>query len=1124
SAGVKGPTSGIRAIWRTLLKKKLFSIHKNIFCVSMESLSPQVVSAAKLPILNPNEFDLWKMRIEQYFLMTDYSLWEVILNGDSHIPTRVIDGVVQPVVPITAEQRLARKNELKAHGTLLMALPDKYQLKFNIHKDAKTLIEAIEKRFGGNKEAKKVQKTLLKQQYENFTGSSSERLDQINDMLQKLISQLEVLRESLSQEDINLKFLRSLPAEWRTHTLIWRNKTDLEDQSLDDLFNSLKIYEAKVPVSALPNVDTLSDASFQAEEEPTNYALMAFRSLSSSSNNEVPIRRRVSCYSSSLYRNIYAPKLDLVFRDAPTMNETVHTAFNVELSTTKPNQDLSQSNRPSAPLIKDWVSDSDDESEGEPMTAQKEPSFVQTTKHVKTPRLSIQIVEHPIPAANLKTTIPKPKGYVLSRSKLVPLTAARLVTIVAPHNNVIRPRPAKTIGTKPHSPPRKTINHRPSQPASNFPPEVTTVKAPKHTLKDKGVIDSGCSRHMTGNMSYLTDFEEINGGYVTFGGNPKGGKIIGKGKIKSCKLDFDDVYFVKELKFNLFSVSQMCDKKDSVLFIDIKCIVLSPEFKLPDENQVLLRVPRENNMYNVDLKNIVPSGDLTYLFAKAEAGNTACYVQNRVLVTKPRNKTLYELLLGRTPSIGFMRPFACLVTILNTLDPLGKFDEKADENTDDDATFEVKEPGFKGKKPESKVHVSPSSSAKTKKHKDKTKREAKGKSHVELSTGFRNLSEEFEDFSDNNINEVNAASTLVLVVGQISTNSTNTFSAAGPSITNANDVVRLQALIDRKKVIITEDTVRQALRLDDAESIDCLPNEEIFIELARMGAKRTAWNEFSSSIASAIICLATGRKFNFLKYIFDSLVRNVDSSSKFYMYLRFLQLIIPADDVDDVIADDVPAADVEPTPPSPTPATIPPPSQELFSTSQKDKITQALEITKLKQRARRLEKKNKVKALGLKRLKKVKTNKRIESSADKDVTLEEVDVAKDVEVEKNADVQERLEESQAKVYHIDLEHADKVLSMQDDEPEPVELEEVIDVLTTAKLMKEVVTAATTPIIAATITDAPSAARRRKGVVIRDPKETATPSTIVHSEPKSKDKGQGILIEEPKPLKKQAQIE
>nr|GEY31297.1 ribonuclease H-like domain-containing protein [Tanacetum cinerariifolium] len=167
------------------------------------------------------------MRIEQYFLMTDYSLWEVILNGDSPVPTRIVEGVVQPVAPTTAEHKLARKNELKARGTLLMALPDKHQLKFNSYKDAKTLMEAIEKRFGGNTETKKVQKTLLKQQFENFSGSNSEGLDQIHDRLQKL-----------------------------THTLIWRNKTVLEDKSLDDLFNSLKIYESEVKHSSSIGTDS----------------------------------------------------------------------------------------------------------------------------------------------------------------------------------------------------------------------------------------------------------------------------------------------------------------------------------------------------------------------------------------------------------------------------------------------------------------------------------------------------------------------------------------------------------------------------------------------------------------------------------------------------------------------------------------------------------------------------------------------------------------------------------------------------------------------------------------------------------------------------------------------------
>nr|GEX83901.1 hypothetical protein [Tanacetum cinerariifolium] len=190
----------------------------------------------------------------------------------------------KPFTPTTAEQRLARKNELKARGTLLMALPDKHQLKFNIKKDAKSLMEATEKRFGGNKETKKVQKTLLKQQYENFTGSSFESLDQIHDRLQKLISQLEILGESLSQEDINLKFLRSLPTEWRTHTLIWRNKTDLEEQSLDDLFNSLKIYEGEVKSSSSTSPTTQNIAFlFSQNTDSTNESVSAVASVSAAS-------------------------------------------------------------------------------------------------------------------------------------------------------------------------------------------------------------------------------------------------------------------------------------------------------------------------------------------------------------------------------------------------------------------------------------------------------------------------------------------------------------------------------------------------------------------------------------------------------------------------------------------------------------------------------------------------------------------------------------------------------------------------------------------------------------------------------------------------------------------------
>ncbi|GKC26935.1 putative ribonuclease H-like domain-containing protein [Tanacetum coccineum] len=150
---------------------------------------------------------------------------------------------------------------------------------------------------------------------------------------------------------------------------------------------------------------------------------------------------------------------------------------------------------------------------------------------------------------------------------------------------------------------------------------------PQVALKDTGIFDNGCSRHMTGNKCYLIVYQDYDGGFVAFAGSSKEGKIIRKGKIRTGNLDFEDVYFVKELKFNLFSVSQMRDKKNSVLFTETECLILSPDFKLPDENQVVLKIPRKDNMYSFDLKNIVHSK----------------------------------------------------VTILNTLDHLGKFDGKADK-------------------------------------------------------------------------------------------------------------------------------------------------------------------------------------------------------------------------------------------------------------------------------------------------------------------------------------------------------------------------------------------------------------------------------------------------------------
>ncbi|GJS53188.1 putative ribonuclease H-like domain-containing protein, partial [Tanacetum coccineum] len=195
----------------------------------------------------------------------------------------------------------------------------------------------------------------------------------------------------------------------------------------------------------------------------------------------------------------------------------------------------------------------------------------------------------------------------------------------------------------------------------------TVVKAsadctwrPKRALKNKGIVDSGCSRHMTGNKAYLVDYQDYNGGPVAFGGSK--GQITGRGKIRIGKLDFDDVCFVKELQqFNLFSVSQMFDKKNKVLFNDTECLVLSLNFKLSDENQVLLRVPRQHNIYSFNLENIVPSGELACLIAKTTINESNKWHMRLGHVNfKNLNKLVKGNLVRGLPSKIFQNDHTCV--------------------------------------------------------------------------------------------------------------------------------------------------------------------------------------------------------------------------------------------------------------------------------------------------------------------------------------------------------------------------------------------------------------------------------------------------------------------------------
>ncbi|GJZ04770.1 putative ribonuclease H-like domain-containing protein, partial [Tanacetum coccineum] len=193
---------------------------------------------------------------------------------------------------------------------------------------------------------------------------------------------------------------------------------------------------------------------------------------------------------------------------------------------------------------------------------------------------------------------------------------------------------------------------------------VVNVVRGKPQQDDTGFVDSGCSRHMTGNIAYLSDFKEFDRGYVTFGGGAHGGRISSKGILKTDSLDFEDVYFVNKLKFNLFSISQMCDKKNYVLFTNTECLVLSPNFKLPDESQILLKIPRKDNMYSFDMKNIVPKETLTCLGAKATSDESMLWHRRLGHIKfKNINKLVKDNLVRGLPTKHFENDQTCVACL-----------------------------------------------------------------------------------------------------------------------------------------------------------------------------------------------------------------------------------------------------------------------------------------------------------------------------------------------------------------------------------------------------------------------------------------------------------------------------
>ncbi|GJU36262.1 hypothetical protein Tco_1184616 [Tanacetum coccineum] len=445
--------------------------------------------------------------------MSALKLLEVIVNGDSvSLVASASTGVEDPIPPKTAEQKLARKNELKAKSTLMLAF-----------------LSTTER--------------LLAWQMKRF---------------QKLISQLEIHGEVISKEDANLKLLRSLPSAWNNIALIMRNKSDQDTLSMDDLYNNMKLdYEDLEQI----NVDDLE---------------------------EMDLKWQVAMLT------IAKDKIGLGYDSQMNESEVVYSVFNNRESDVK-----------CLTIEKEmWmiVQLDDYVDKRRCLVATKSGQVPDNAAKQNSPRATTSIST----ARTVNTATPKPKvndalpttySYFKAHSPVRrPLTkiAAKLNNFnekvnTAWVNNVTTTGPKAVVSAAKGNgenavksstcwiwrPTGNVIDHT-SKDSGSYMLKRFDYGNPQYTLQDQGIFDSGCSRHMTGNKSFLTDYQEINGGF--------------------------------ELKFNLFSVSQMCDKKNSVLFTETEYLVLSPDFKLLDESQVLLKVPRHDNMYSFNLKNVVPSG------------------------------------------------------------------------------------------------------------------------------------------------------------------------------------------------------------------------------------------------------------------------------------------------------------------------------------------------------------------------------------------------------------------------------------------------------------------------------------------------------------------------------------
>nr|GEV08652.1 hypothetical protein [Tanacetum cinerariifolium] len=629
----------------------------------MDQASAHMVAASKVPMLKPDEFEIWRIRIKQYIQMIDYVLWEVIENGATLPKTQVVECVTKEVPITTVEEKAQRRLEVKARSTLMMGISNKHKLKFNFIKDAKQLLKAIERRFGGNAATKKNKRNLLKQQYKNFIASSLEMLNQTFDRLQKL----------------NMAFVSSS-----------NNNTSSTNGAVNtaqavNTANGVSTASTQVNDVYSTNIDNLSDVvmcSFFASQ-------LNRRKITVNGNETIGFdKSKVECYNCHKNRQFAREcralrNQDNKHKESSRMSVSVETSASTALVSCDGIGGYEWSDQaeegPNYALMVFSSSNSDSKVSND-STCSK--SCLEIVKLLKSQNEKLL---KDLKKSELMVLVQPP--YTRNFMPLTPdLSFTGLDEFV--NKPIVENCKAKSSEKK-----TKVVKKNDDAPIIEewVSDNEEEDGNPQMDLHDQGVINSGCSRHITRNMSYLIDYKEIDKGYVAFGGNPKGEKITKKENSISLPLhllhmDLFGPTFVKSLvkKMYCLVVIEDYNRFTWVFFLAtmdetsgiLKSFITRIE-NLVDHKVKVIRCDNRTEFKNREMNQFYEMKGVLRQFSVARTPQ-----QNRVAERRTRTLIVAARTMladSKTPTLVFMRPFMCPVTILNTIDHLGKFDGKADE-------------------------------------------------------------------------------------------------------------------------------------------------------------------------------------------------------------------------------------------------------------------------------------------------------------------------------------------------------------------------------------------------------------------------------------------------------------